>query len=195
LQVQFSNNMLSHNDLKKGIDFILNNQPYEVLESSLVFKGRGSSVVQTKIKNLITGSVFSKTFHAGEEFEEAEIEKIKVKFIYYNKDKFFFCHEKDPSKRFDLNKEAIGHSAVFLKPNQIVEGLEFKGKIINVSLPIKVQLKVIEAPPGIKGDRAQGGTKAVKLETGAEVNVPLFVETNNIIEVNTEKGEYVRRVE
>src|SRR4030043_1004882 len=119
--------MLSHNDLKKGIDFILNNQPHEVLDSSLVFKGRGSSVVQTKIKNLITGSIVSKTFHAGEELEEAEIEKIKVKFIYHNQAKFFFCHKKDPAKRFDLIEEAVGAGAVFLKPNEIVEGLEFKG--------------------------------------------------------------------
>jgi len=187
--------MLSHNDLKKGIDFILNGQPYEILEASLVFKGRGSSVVQTKIKNLVTGIVLSRTFHAGEESEEAEIEKIKVKFIYHNKAKFLFCHEKDPSQRFDLTEEAVGESAVFLKPNEIVEGLEFKGKIINISLPIKVQLKVVEAPPGIKGDRAQGGTKTVKLETGAEINVPLFIETNDIIEINTEKEEYVKRVE
>ncbi len=187
--------MLSHNDLKKGIDFILNNQPYEVLDSSLVFKGRGGSVVQTKIKNLITGSVVSKTFHAGEELEEAEIEKIKVKFVYHKQSKFFFCHEKNPSKRFDLVEEAVGESAVFLKPNEIVEGLEFKGKIINISLPIKVQLKVVEAPPGIRGDRAQGGTKIIKLETEAEINAPLFVETGDIVEINTEKAEYVRRVE
>jgi len=173
----------------------LNGQPYEVLDSSLSFRGRGSSVLQTKIKNLITGNVISKTFHTGEELEEADIEKIRVKFIYHNKDKFFFCYEKDLSKRFDLTEEAIGFSAVFLKPNETVEGLQFKGKIINISLPIKVQLKVIEAPPGIKGDRAQGGTKTVKLETGAEINVPLFIEANDIIEINTEKGEYVRRVE
>lgn len=173
----------------------MNGQPYEVLDSSLVFKGRGSSVVQTRIKNLITGNMVSKTFHAGEEVEEAEIEKIKVKFIYRNKDRFFFCHDNNPSQRFDLPEEVVGSGAVFLKSNEITEGLQFKGKIINVSLPIKVQLKVVEAPPGIKGDRAQGGTKTVKLETGAEINVPLFIEVNDVIEINTEKGEYTRRVE
>jgi elongation factor P len=205
--------MLSHNDLKKGIRLILDGQPYEVLDSSFVFKGRGSSIVQTKIKNLIIGNVISKTFHPGEEgFEEAEIEKIKVKFLYSNRDKFFFCEERNPSTtelpkeakvkkrftsspRFELPKETIGQSYVFLKPNEIVEGLQFKGKIINIILPIKVQLKVVEAPPGIKGDRAQGGTKTITLETGAQINVPLFVETGDIIEVNTEKGEYVKRVE
>ena len=186
--------MLLHNDLKKGIEFILEGQPCEVLDSSFVFKGRGSSVVQTKIKNLITGAVISRTFHPGEKFEEAEIEKLKAKFLYYHKDKFFFCEEGDPSRRFDLPKAAIGNSAVFLKQNQIVEGIKFREQIINISLPIKVILRVAEAPPGTKGDRAQSGTKAVILETGAQINVPLFIEEGNIIEINTEKGEYVKRV-
>jgi len=187
--------MLLHNDLKKGIRFILDGQPYEVLDSSFVFKARGSSLSQTKIKNLITGNVIARTFHAGEEFEEAEIEKIRVKFLYSHRDKFFFCQERHPAVRFELPKETIGQSYVFLKPDEIVEGLRFKEKIINIILPIKVQLKVVEAPPGIKGDRAQGGTKTVVLETGAQLNVPLFVERGDIIEINTEKGEYAKRVE
>ena len=93
-----------------------------------------------------------------------------------------------------MPKAAIGGSAAFLKQNQIVEGIKFKGEIINISLPIKVHLRVSEAPPGIKGDRAQSGTKTVILETGAQINAPLFVESGDVIEVNTEKGEYVRRV-
>jgi elongation factor P len=187
--------MLSHTDLKKGVRFILNGEPCEVLDSSFVFKGRGSSVVQTKIKNLITGNTLSKTFHPGDQFEEAEIEKIRVKFLYSHRDKFFFCKEENPANRFDLPKEVIGDSVIFLKPNEIVEGMQFQDKIINISLPIKVYLKVKEAPPGVKGDRAQGGTKTVVLETGAEINAPLFIKTGDIIEVNTEKREYVRRVE
>jgi len=89
----------------------------------------------------------------------------------------------------------IGEGSKFLKPNQILTGIKFQEKIINIVLPIKVQLKVIEAPPGVKGERAQAGTKPVTLETGATINVPLFIETGDIIEVNTETGEYVRRVE
>lgn len=92
-------------------------------------------------------------------------------------------------------EEQIGNSSEFLKPNQIVLGLVFQGKVINIQLPIKIQLKVTEAPPGIKGDRAQGGTKIVTLETGAKINTPLFIETGDIVEVNTENGEYVRRIE
>ena len=187
--------MLTHNDLKKGVKFILEGEPYEVLESSFVFKGRGSSIVQTKIKNLITGNVISKTFHPGEKFEEAEISKINAKFLYSHRDKFFFSKGDDPSFRFKLTKEQIGLGVQFLKPNQLVEALKFKNKVINISLPIKINLKVIEAPPGIKGGRAEPGTKQVTLETEATINVPLFIESGDIIEVNTETGEYVRRVE
>ncbi len=106
-----------------------------------------------------------------------------------------FCKEDNPSFRFELPKEVIGQASQFLKPNQVVEGMQFGGKIINISLPIKVQLKVVEAPPGVKGERAQAGTKQVTLETGAIANAPLFIETGDIIEINTETGEYVRRVE
>ena len=187
--------MLNHTDLKKGVIFTLEKQPYEVLESSFVFKGRGSSVVQTKVKNLITGNILSRTFHPGDNFEEAEIEKINVKFGYTHKGKFIFSRENDSSSRFELPKEVIDDSADFLKPNEIIEGMVFEGKIINISLPIKVQLKVTEAPPGIRGDRAQGGTKVVTLETGTTINAPLFIEQGDVIEVNTEGREYVRRIE
>jgi elongation factor P len=187
--------MLSHNDLKKGTRFIINDQPYEVLESSFNFKGRGSSSCQTKIRNLITGNVIAKTFHPGENFDQAEIEKVKVKFLYHHRDEFYFSEEKDQTKRFQLAKEIIGQSFIFLKPNEIIEGIKFQDEIINVSLPVKVELKVIEAPPGIKGDRAQGGTKIIKLETGAEINAPLFIKQGDVVEVNTEKKEYSRRID
>lgn len=186
--------MLSHNELKKGTKFIFNGQPYEVLDSSFVFKGRGSSFSQTKIRNLISGSVITKTFHAGDELEEADVEKVKAKFLYCHRNKYFFCNQKNPSFRFDLDREIIGENAVFLKPDENIEAIMFKGRIINISLPVKVQLKVVEAPPGVKGDRAQAGTKTVVLETGAELSVPLFIKAGNVVEINTEKGEYVRRV-
>jgi len=186
---------ISYSELKKGVQIIINNQPYEIIESSLMFKARGHSVLQIKLKNLITGNIISKTFHPSDTFETAEISKIKAKFLYSHRDRFFFSKENDPSKRFDLSKEQIGSANKFLKPNQVVEGIIFKDKIINISLPIKIQLKIKQAPPGIKGDRAQAGNKTVVLETGAEINVPLFIKEGDIIEINTEKGEYVRRIE
>jgi elongation factor P len=100
----------------------------------------------------------------------------------------------DPSKRFEMNEEQIGNIGPYLKSNGPVEIVEFEGKIINVNLPVKMDFKVIEAPPSIKGNTAQGGVKAVKIETGAMVNVPLFVESGDIIRINTETGDYTERV-
>ena len=186
--------MLIHTDLKKGVKFILDGQAYEVLDYSLVFKGRGKSVVQAKIRNLITGSVISRSFHVGETFEEAEISILKIKFLYSSQGRYFFCEEISPSKRIALEQNQIGSGVLFLKQNQTVDGLVFKDKIINIDLPIKVQLKVVEAPPGLKADRSESGTKQVVLETGAKINTPLFVKEDDIVEVNTESGEYIRRV-
>jgi len=186
---------ISYSELQRGVKIIINHQPFEIKEASLMFKGRGHSTLQTKLKNLITGEIIQKTFHPSSSFEEAELSKIKAKFIYSNRGKFVFCEEKNPSKRFELEEDKLGTATKFLKPNQIVEGIVFNGKIINISLPIKLQLKVKQSPPGIRGDRAQGGTKLVTLETGAEINTPLFIKEGDIIEVNTETSEYVRRVE
>lgn len=186
--------MISYSDLKKGVKIILNNQPYEIVESSFLFKGRGHSVLQTKIKNLISGDIISRTFHPSEVFEEAEISKIEIKFLYSHRDRYFFSKKENSTERFDLTAEQIGQQRKFLKPNQILEGIIFKDKVVNIILPIKINLKVIEAPPGIKGERAQSGTKPVTLETGTVINVPLFIEIGDIIEINTETGEYVKRV-
>lgn len=189
--------MLSYFNLRKGVEFILEGEPYEVLEFNQMKKAQREGIAQIKIKNLITGKVFERNFHEGENFEEAEIEKIEVKFLYSHRGKFIFCESKQGSTslRFELTEEQIGESVRFFKPNQILAGFVFKGRVINVSLPIKIELKVKEAPPGIKGDRAQGGTKIVTLETGAKINTPLFIEEGDMIEVNTESGQYTRRLE
>ena len=187
--------MLTHADLKKGVKIILNKEPYEVLEARPLKKAQRRPVIQSKIKNLMTGSVFDRNFHQGDTFQEAEILKLKAKFIYSHHQRYFFCEENKPGKRFDLGVEQIGSQTKFLKPNQTVEALIFNEKVINISLPIKIQLKVIEAPPGIKGDRAQGGTKIVTLETGAKISVPLFIKEGDIIEINSQTEEYVKRIE
>lgn len=187
--------MLSYFDLRKGIQFVLDGQPYEVLEFRQMGKSQDVVVAQTKIKNLINGQVLTRNFHQGDMFEQAEIEKKLAKFIYGHRGKFVFSEINNPSKRFELSEEILGDAPKFIKANQEVTLLLFREQIVNVSLPIKVNLKVTEAPPNIKGDTAQGGGKPVTLETGAIVNTPLFIEAGDIIEVNTETGEYVRRVE
>ena len=185
--------MLSHNDLRKGTQFIMEGQPYEVLEFFPVKMQQRRAVIQTKIKNLINGTTIEKNFHQGDVFEEADLTKIEIKFLYKHRDKSVFCEKNNPGKRFELSEELIGESAKYLKPNEVLDGLVFDEKIINISLPIKVQLKVVEAPPGFAGGRAQSGTKVVKLETGAEVNAPLFIKEGDIIEINTQTSEYVKR--
>lgn len=187
--------MISFSELKKGSMIIVSGQPYQITEASFLFKGRGSSVLKTRLKNLKTGNVISKTFHPSDEFEEAHIERIIIKFLYSHRDNFCFCEKGNPSERFFLTKEAIGEVSDLLKENMVLDGFSFKGEIINISLPIKINLKVTESPPGIKGDRSQGGTKIVKLETGAKINVPLFIKKGDIVEVNTENGTYVRRIQ
>ncbi len=187
--------MLSYFDLRKGVQFVYEGQPYEVLEFQQIYKAQDMVVARTKIRNLINGKVLERTFHQDDKFEEAELEKIEVKFLYSRRGKFCFCELQNPSKRFELEEEQIGEGAKFLKSNQVLSGIKFQDRIINIVLPIKVQLQVTEAPPGVKGERAQAGTKPAILETGATINVPLFIEQGDIIELNTETGEYVRRVE
>jgi elongation factor P len=129
-----------------------------------------------------------------EKAEEAEIETKDVKYLYTNKGEFWFCDVNDPSERFQIKSETIGFGGKFLKPNSIIPILIFDEIIIGVKLPIKMDLKVTEAHPAVKGNTAQGGTKTVVVETGATVNVPMFIKEGEMIRVNTETGEYTERV-
>lgn len=184
--------MISFNELKKGARIIIEDQPYEIIESSFLFKGRGHSVCQAKIQNIINNNIITKTFRPSDSYPEAEILKIEVKFLYAHRDNYFF--EKEDG-RFSLTSQQIGESSQYLKPNQIIEGLIFNNEIINISLPIKVELEVIEAPPGVKGDRSQAGTKIVTLETGSKIAVPLFIKEKDVIEINTKDHRYIQRIE
>jgi len=186
--------MLNYNELKPGTLFILDDQPYEVLEFDFLRMQQRKPVAQTKIKNLITGKVLNRNFQNSESFKEAELIFKKVKFLFGHRGKFVFSEIQNPSARFELSEEAIGEKALYLKPNSEVEVIIFDEKIISVKLPIKMEFKVIEAPPSIKGNTAQGGNKAVKIETGAMVNAPLFIEEGDIIRLNTETGQYAERV-
>jgi len=187
--------MLSNNELRKGILFIYNNQPHEVMEYSSSVKGRGSSTIHSKIKNLITGSITSQNFKPSETFEEAELENVILSFVYSNRNKYVFANPDDKSQRVELTSEQVGESIDLLKENQQVNGIKFNEKIVNISLPIKVSLKVTQAPPSLRAGRSDVGNKQVTLETGAVVATPVFVNEGDIIEINTQTREYVRRVE
>lgn len=186
--------MLSYTELKKGVVFIYEGHPYEVLEAHFLRMQQRKAVVQTKIRNLITGKVLDRNWQPSDEFEEAEVLKKNAIFIYVNRGEYWFHEEGNPKNRFALSAELIGTPAQFLKPNTKVLSFVFNDKVIKIQLPIKMEFKVVEAPPAIRGNTAQGGTKVVELEGGAKVNAPLFVEEGDMIRVNTETGEYVERV-
>ena len=187
--------MLTYNELKKGMIFILDGEPYEVLEYEFLRMQQRKPVAKCKIKNLISGKIVERSFHQNESFEEAEMVKEEVKYLYNNRGQYWFSAKDNPANRFMLSEDVVGPTGQFLKANTLVIAIKFGEKIISIKPPIKVDLKVKEAPPGFKGDTATGGSKKVILETGAEINVPLFVNTGDIIRVNTETGEYTERME
>ncbi|MCX6813840.1 MAG: elongation factor P [Candidatus Azambacteria bacterium] len=187
--------MLGINDLKSGTYIVYEGMPYEVLEVKHLHIGRGGSSIQTRLKNLKTGQVLARNFKPADMFEEAEIEKRKVKYLYNHHNEYWFAEENNPQNRFSLKENLISGISNFLRPNTIVEALDFKGTILNITLPIKMDFKVVEAPPAIRGNTAQGGTKTVTIETGVQVVVPLFINEGDIIKINTQTGEYVERVE
>jgi len=185
--------MLVYTDLKPGTRLVLDGEPYVVLEYSFSKKQRQKATVQTKIKNLITGSIVERAFTQSDNIEEAEIDTKEVKFLYSNKSEYWFCQPDNPRERFKIEEGLIGKGVDFLKEGSIVKILVFLEKIIGIEMPVKVDLKVVEAPPAVRGNTAQGVTKQVKLETGIVVTTPIFINEGDVIRINTEKGEYVER--
>lgn len=186
--------MYEYNEVTPRRFIVLDGAPYEVLESRIFRMQQRKPVNQTKLKNLITGKIAEYTFHQSDKVVEAEIDSRQIKYLYNNKGEFWFCEEKDPSKRFSIKEESVGNQGKFLKANTVLEILTFEEKFVGLKMPIKVELKVVEAPPAVKGDTAKGGTKQITLETGAVINAPLFIEEGEIIRINTETGDYVERV-
>ncbi len=186
--------MLDYSEIVQRKYIVLDGEPWEVIDSHVFRKQQRKPVNATKLKNLITGKVTERSFHVSEKVEEAEIDSRQAKYLYNNRGEFWFCDPSDPSKRYSLPQDVIGPRGKFLKANSIIEILSFGEKTIGVKMPIKVELKVTEAHPAVKGNTAQGGTKSVKLETGAEIQVPMFIKEGEIIRVNTETEEYTERV-
>ncbi len=186
---------LGVNQLKPKTFLIYEGQPYAVLETHHLKMQQRRPTVQVKMRNVINGKILERNFAQSDVFEEADIERAKVKFLYNHKDQYWFSYENESSKRFLLTEELIGEATKFLKANTVLDAIEYNGTITNIELPVKMEFKVLEAPPAIRGDTAQGGVKQVKIETGAQINVPLFINTDDIIRINTETGQYVERVE
>jgi len=188
--------MLAYNEVKPGVAVIVEGEPYVCIWNNIMKKQQRRPVNQTKLRHIIKGNVIEHSFQQSDKLEEAEIEKKPAVFVFHDtrRGEWVFHEAGDKSKRFSVTDEHIGESGKFLKPQTQVETLSFQGNLFRVNLPIKVELKVVEAPPDVRGNTAQGGSKVVTLETGASLTVPMFVKEGDIIRINTETGEYVERV-
>lgn len=187
--------MLSYSELKPGMVIEYEGSAYEVMEADFLRMQQRKPVMKTKLKDMVSGKVRDHSFQPSDQIDEAEMNRMQAQFIYESKGQYWFNEVGNPKNRFALDASLLGMKAQFLKPNTPVVALEYKEKIINLDLPIKMDFKVTEAPPAIKGDTASGGSKQVVLETGARVNTPLFIGEGDIVRVNTETGDYVERVE
>lgn len=184
--------MLGINELKSGKNIVLDGLPFAVIYHEHSKTGRAGSVLRTRLKNLITGTVLEKTFQGAEQIEEADIIKSKAQFLYKEKDNFSFM-DNENYDQFSLSASVLGSAVNYLIEGTEISVLYFNGNPINIELPIKIKLKVVEAPPGVRGNTVSSGGKIVTLETGLKVSAPLFINEGDALIINTERDEYVSR--
>lgn len=184
--------MISSNDFRNGVTLELDGSVYQVIEFQHVKPGKGSPFVRTKLKNVLTGGVVDRTFNAGERIPLARIEKREMQYLYSADGEYTFM-DTETFEQIQLKADDIGEGVKFLKENMTCYVMMYRGASIGVDLPNSVTLEVVETDPGFKGDTATGGTKPAKLETGAVVKVPLFVEPGERITVDTRTGQYLGR--
>jgi len=186
--------MLAYNQITTGSYITLDGQPYEVLSSQITKKQRQKPSNQTKLKNLVNGKVIERAFHQSDTVTEASLEKRSRIYLYNRRAEYWFVDPNNPKDRSSIDEQLIRDKKRFLKEKTPVDILYFDNSPIGIKLPIKVELAVIEAPPSLRGNTAQGGTKQITLETGAVASVPLFINEGDVIRINTETGQYVERV-
>ena len=190
---------LQYNEIREKKIIIYANEPAEVVESHVARTQQRKPQNQVKLKSLISGKTIAATFHVSESADEADVEKKEITFLYENRDEYWFCDPNDKSDRFKLDAALLGVSAKFLKQNSNVIALVWTNdddeeKIIKITLPIKMEFKVSDAPPAVRGDTSKGGLKVITLENGATLNAPMFIKEGDTVSINTETGEYVERV-
>jgi elongation factor P len=191
--------MLQYNEIREKKIIIYDNEPCEVIDSHVARTQQRKPQNQVKLKSLISGKTIAATFHVSDSADEADIENREIKFLYHNRGEYWFCPPMDLKNRFKLDASLIGDAGKFFKENGIVTALvwsdeEDEEKIIKITLPIKMEFKVKEAPPAVRGDTSKSGNKTITLENGTTLNAPMFIEEGDVIRVNTETGEYVERV-
>lgn len=181
--------------MKNGDTLMIDGSIYSVIKHSHMAMQQREGVITMRIRNLKTGQVLERKFVSGEEMEEVEVEKMPTQFLYMSRNEYWFCEKGKPGNRFKFTKEFLGDRALYLRPNMEVTTLKTENEVLDIELPIKADYKVIEAPPAIRGNTAQGGDKVVIIEGGAKVSTPLFINEGDVIRVNLETGAYAERVE
>ena len=185
--------MIDTSDFRNGLSIILDTDIYLIVEFQHVKPGKGGAFVRTKLKNLRTGNTLEKTFRAGEKMEQAILERKKMNFLY-NQDNEYHFMDMESFDQITIPAPAIGPQVKYLKDNTEVEVLSHNDRVLGVDLPFTMEFEVTETDPGLRGDTASGGSKPAKVETGAVVNVPLFVNIGDKIRIDTRTDTYMERV-
>jgi len=185
--------MISAGDFRNGITIELDNNIYQIIEFQHVKPGKGAAFVRTKLKNVISGGVVEKTFRPTEKCPQARIDRKDMQYLYSDGDLFNFM-DTETYDQIALNKETVGDALRFVKENEMCKICSHNGNVFSVEPPLFVELEVTDTEPGFKGDTATGATKPAVVETGASVNVPLFVDRGDKIKIDTRTGEYLSRV-
>ena len=185
--------MISAGDFRNGVTIEIEGNVCQIVEFQHVKPGKGAAFVRTKYKNIITGAVLEKSFRPTEKFPQARIDRVDMSYLYNDGDLYNFMNT-ETYDQVALTKEQVGDSLKFVKENEVVKVCSWNGNVYAIEPPLFVELAVTETEPGFKGDTATGATKPATVETGATVYVPLFVETDDVIKIDTRTGEYLSRV-
>ncbi|MCA9365910.1 elongation factor P [Candidatus Kaiserbacteria bacterium] len=185
---------INYNDVTAKRTVTMDGDPYLVLSSSISKKDRQKASNNVRMKNLRTGQVIDKTLHQSDVLEEADITKREVKYLYENRGEYWFCEVNNPKERFSLDTDHVGDMENFVTENSLVQAILFDDEIMSIITPIKVELKVKEAPEAVKGNTSSGATKEAILETGFVLQVPQFINEGDVIAVNTDSGQYSERI-
>lgn len=185
--------MLGLSDIKSGKNIVLEGIPYAVLYHEHSKTGRAGSVLRTRMKNLLNGTILEKTFQGADKVLEADISKSKAQFLYKENENYCFM-DMESYEQFSLSEKVLVAAKDYLIEGTELTVLNFNSQPINIELPVKMALKVVEAPPNVRGNTVSSGGKVVTLETGLKISAPLFIKEGEKIIINTERGEYVSRV-
>jgi len=185
--------VLTAGELRKGLKIEIDGEPYLVVDFEFSKPGKGQALYRCRLKNMITGAQFDRTYRSGEKFGSPDIEEQEIQYLYGDGQNYHFMNTSN-YEQIEMSAEAVGEASSFLTENLVVNVLLFQGRPIGLTLPNFVELKIVDSAPGIKGDTASGATKPATLDTGHVIQVPLFVEEGETVRIDTRTGQYVERV-